>query len=156
VKKVLLSLLCFVSLTLSGQITSNLTDITGVWKGAYYQKNFLNPDDSALVYSAVMTVEQHNGEVTGSCYIFWYDDIKYYGKWSMEGIYDGLNFNFNETDISEDNCKPGYSWCYKSVKSFVTYDADTGKWLLKGTFTGYTDYSSCAPGTLIFYKEGDV
>jgi hypothetical protein len=143
-------------LAAKSQGISNLADISGVWKGAFYQKNFVNPNDSDLVYKAVMTVEQHGDVITGHCYIFWYDDEHYFGDWQMRGSYDGLRFDYAESEIKDSNCKPGFTWCYKNVQSFVTYNPATARWMITGSFNAHTNYSDCAPGQLIFFKEGDV
>jgi len=156
VRVTLLSILCLVSLAAKSQGMQNMSDITGVWKGAFYQENFVNPGDSDLVFQAVMTLEQHEGKITGHCYIFWFDDENYFGNWQMQGVYDGLNFNYTENAVNDSNCKPGFTWCYKNVASFITYNPTMGRWMMNGTFNAHTDYSGCAPGKLLFFKEGDV
>lgn len=155
-KSFLFSVFCLFSLAANSQGAATLADMSGVWKGAFYQKNFLNPNDSDLVYKAVMTVEQHGDKIVGHCYIFWFDDEHYYSDWQLEGSYDGLNFTYAEKTMNDAVYKPGYTWCYKNVESFVVYNPELGRWMLSGSFNAKTDGFDCMPGKLIFFKEGDV
>lgn len=145
---------CFLSLATHAQTA--MADITGVWKGNFYQENFLKPGEEDLAYKAVMTIEQHGDEVKGTCIIFWYDTDSYWGKWSFSGNYENGKFNYTEYLLDEDHCKPGFSWCLKEVESMIQYNPATAQWLLSGNFKGNNGFFECAPGTLFFVKEGDI
>lgn len=153
---VVFSLILMLSLGAKAQAGEGLADVSGKWTGYFYQKNYFDPSAPDLAYRAVMVINQHDGSVTGQCYIYWFDNEHFYGNWRLDGNYDGLKFEYTESELTEDFCKPGYAWCLKDVSSYVTYNAELGKWILNGKFSGRTGFSDCNPGTLVLMKEGDI
>lgn len=133
-----------------------VADITGVWKGYYYQQNYLDTNAQDLAYKAQMTVEQQGTEVSGTCVIYWYDNANYWGRWRFSGTYENGQFNYTEFAIDEDHCKPGFSWCLKEVESFIQYNPQTAGWMFSGKFKASAPFAECSPGKLFFEKEKDI
>lgn len=156
-KALLLFLICLASLPAQSQVGQGLADISGRWTGHYFQKNYIDPSAPDMAYRAVMEVSQNeNGEVEGTCTIYWYDDSQYYGRWAFNGNVNGQEFTYTEYSLTDNNPKPGFDWCLKDVVSNIVYNPETGSWMLKGGFKAHTQFYECSPGTMVFQKEKDI
>jgi len=152
----LLLIMSFSFAALYMQAQTAMADITGVWKGHFFQENFMNPGADDLAYTASIEIEQHGDDVTGTCTIVWYDSNMYWGKCSFNGNYENGKFTFTEFSLDDDHCKPGYSWCLKDVEAMIEYNPQTAQWMLSGNFKAHNGFAECSPGTLFFVKEGDI
>lgn len=133
-----------------------MADITGTWKGNFFQQNYIDPNAADFAYKAEMKMEQHGNEVSGTCVIYWYDSDNYWGRWKFSGTYENGKFNYTELSIDEDHCKPGFSWCLKDVESLIQYNPEKASWMLSGKFKAFNGAAECSPGRLFFEKEGDI
>jgi len=120
-----------------------MIDVTGIWSGLLTQET----GAPATKYLYKMFLSQQGTTVSGTSRIEWFDDPRYYGVMQLEGVIDGYNFRFRETNILEENPPPGVWWCVKEGTLTFTPGANMD------SLSGPWEAPGCLPGEIYLERE---
>ncbi|MCS7077699.1 MAG: OmpA family protein [Bacteroidia bacterium] len=121
-------------------------DFSGEWVGKLYQEaGGVSPE-----YNFQMSLIQQGDRVKGATYIELPNMKDVFATIKLRGTVKGNQLFFEEYQIMKEKTLPNMQYCLK--KGTLTFSIAEDKCQLKGSWTGYSNFGPCVPGTIIVFK----